>query len=78
MSARRGSEPDKLRAEWMPDGRHHPQIVTRLLPGSHRHDRTVAILIRLRWRRPMRAYVTAAGMALGLIAIWAALVQFVA
>jgi hypothetical protein len=32
----------------------------------------------LRWRRPMRAYVTAAGMAFGLIAVWAVLVQLVA
>ena len=53
-------------------------MVAKLYPGSQRHDRAVAILIRLRWRGPMRAYVTAAGMALGLIAVRAVLVQFVA
>jgi hypothetical protein len=29
-------------------------------------------------KRPMRAYVTAAGMAIGLVAVWAALVPFAA
>jgi len=37
-----------------------------------------AILVEARRRRPMRAYVTAAGMALGLVVVWAALVPFVA
>ena len=40
--------------------------------------RAVAILVEARRRRPMRAYVTAAGMALGLVGMWAALVPFVA
>ena len=38
----------------------------------------VAILVEARRRGPMRAYVTAAGMALGLVGVWAALVPFVA
>jgi hypothetical protein len=32
----------------------------------------------VRRRGPMRAYVTAAGMALGLVAVWAVLVPLVA
>jgi hypothetical protein len=34
----------------------------RLYPNSQRHLRSVAILVEARRRRPMRAYVTAAGM----------------
>ena len=49
-----------------------------LFPRSQRHARAVAILVEARRRRPMRAYVTAAGMALGLVGVWAALVPFVA
>jgi hypothetical protein len=30
------------------------------------------------WREPMRAYLTVIGLALGLVAVWAALVPFVA
>jgi hypothetical protein len=50
----------------------------RLYPNSQRHLRAVAILVEARRRGPMRAYVTAAGMALGLVGVWAALVPFVA
>jgi|SRR5690348_14271928 len=50
----------------------------RLYPNSQRHLRSVAILVEARRRRPMRAYVTAAGMAFGLVGVWAALVPFVA
>jgi hypothetical protein len=49
----------------------------RLYPNSQRHLRAVAILVEARRRGPMRAYVTAAGMAFGLVAVWAALVPFV-
>jgi hypothetical protein len=49
-----------------------------LYPNSQRHLRAVAILVEARRRGPMRAYVTAAGMALGLVGVWAALVPFVA
>ena len=53
-------------------------VRAKLFPGPHRSDRAVSILLRLRWRGPMRVYVTAAGLAFGLIAVWAALVQLVA
>jgi hypothetical protein len=49
-----------------------------LFRRSQRHLRAVAILVEARRRRPMRAYLTAAGMALGLVGVWAALVPFVA
>jgi hypothetical protein len=49
-----------------------------LFRRSQRHLRSVAILVEARRRGPMRAYVTAAGMALGLVGVWAALVPFVA
>jgi hypothetical protein len=48
-----------------------------LFPRSQRYGHAVAILVEARRRRPMRAYVTAAGMALGLVGVWAALVPFV-
>jgi hypothetical protein len=54
------------------------EIQVRLYPNSQRHLRAVAILVEARRRRPMRAYLTAAGMALGLVGVWAALVPFVA
>jgi hypothetical protein len=54
------------------------RILVRLFPSSQRHTRAVAILVEARRRGPMRAYVTAAGMALGLVGVWAALVPFVA
>jgi hypothetical protein len=38
----------------------------------------MAIMTLARRRASMRAYITAAGMALGLMAVWAALVPFVA
>jgi hypothetical protein len=50
----------------------------RLYPNSQRHLRAVAILVERDGEGPMRAYVTAAGMALGLVGVWAALVPFVA
>ena len=49
-----------------------------LFPKSQRHTHAAAILVEARRRRPMRAYVTAAGIALGLVGMWAALVPFVA
>ena len=49
-----------------------------LFPRSQRHTHAVAILVEARRRRPMRAYVMAAGIALGLVGMWAALVPFVA
>jgi hypothetical protein len=49
-----------------------------LYPNSQRHLRAVDSLVEARRRGPMRAYVTAAGMALGLVGVWAALVPFVA
>jgi len=49
-----------------------------LFTRSQRHLLAVAILVEAKRRGPMRAYVTAAGMALGLVAVWAALVPFVA
>ena len=55
-----------------------PKIVARLFPRSQRHGRAVAILTQSRRRRTMRAYITATGIAFGLLAIWAALVPLVA
>jgi hypothetical protein len=55
-----------------------PQKPTCLFDRSQRHLLAVAILVEAKRRGPMRAYVTAAGMALGLVAVWAALVPFVA
>ena len=57
---------------------HRRRNSARLYPNSQRHTHAVAILVEARRRRPMRAYVTAAGMALGLVGVWAALVPFVA
>jgi hypothetical protein len=54
------------------------QNANRLSPRSQRHDRMVAILARSKRRGPMRAYMTAGGIALGLVAVWAALVPIVA
>jgi hypothetical protein len=48
-----------------------------LWPDSQREPRAHAIL-RSERRWPMRAYVTAVGLMLGLVAVWAALVSFVA
>ena len=47
-------------------------------PKSQHQPRAGVILGRVRRRGPMRAYVTAAGMALGLVAVWAVLVPLVA
>jgi len=55
-----------------------PQKPTCLFDRSQRYLLAVAILFEAKRRGPMRAYVTAAGMALGLVAVWAALVPFVA
>jgi hypothetical protein len=54
-----------------------PGFLSRLLPASQRGARAIAILCDER-RRTMRAYVAVAGMALGLVGVWAALVPFVA
>jgi hypothetical protein len=51
---------------------------SQLFSRSQRHAHAVAILVEAKRRRSMRAYVTAAGMALGLVGVWAALVPFVA
>jgi hypothetical protein len=48
-----------------------------LLPASQRGARAIVILCDER-RQTMRAYVAVAGMALGLVGVWAALVPFVA
>jgi hypothetical protein len=48
-----------------------------LLHRSQRHDRDPATLA-MREGRSMRAYITVAGMAVSLVAVWAALVPFVA
>jgi hypothetical protein len=57
-------------------GRNNPR---ELSPTSQRHVRAVAILgPRSRLEGSMRAYLTVIRMALGLVAVWAALVPFVA
>jgi hypothetical protein len=48
----------------------------KLLLKSQHQPRACVILAER--RGPMRAYVTAAGMALGLVAVWVVLVPFVA
>ena len=65
--------PASASSGWV-DGSETPQ----LFPRSQRFGCALAILARPRRRGPMRAYVTAAGMALDLMAVWAALVPFVA
>jgi hypothetical protein len=50
----------------------------RLFPRSQLRAIAAAILARSKRSGPMRAYITVAGLALGLIVVWAALVQFVA
>jgi hypothetical protein len=55
-----------------------PEKRASLFPRSQRHAHAVAILVEAKRRRSMRAYLTAAGMALGLVGVWAALVPFVA
>jgi hypothetical protein len=58
-------------------GRNNPR---ELSPTSQLHVGGVAILETpdRGWREPMRAYLTVIGLALGLVAVWAALVPFVA
>jgi hypothetical protein len=57
-------------------GRNDPRGLS---PASQRHVRAVAILTPIEGLEgPMRAYLTVIGMALGLMAVWAALVPFVA
>jgi hypothetical protein len=56
------------------------QIANTLLPGSLRHDSSAVIILAQSGNGvdTMRAYVTATGIALGLLTVWAALVPFVA
>jgi hypothetical protein len=49
-----------------------------MFPRSQRHAHAVTIPVEERRRRPMLDYVIAAGMALGLVGVWAALVPFMA
>jgi hypothetical protein len=55
-----------------------PKKRASLFPRSQRPADAVATLVEAKRRRSMRAYLTAAGMALGLVGVWAALVPFVA
>ena len=49
-----------------------------MLPGSQRNDPAVAILSSSGRDSAMRAYITASGIAVSLVVVWAALVPFVA
>ena len=51
--------------------------ITEVVASSQRGARPIAILCDER-RQTMRAYVAVAGMVLGLVGVWAALVPFVA
>jgi hypothetical protein len=55
-----------------------PNKSEKLFPGSQRRARAAGILAGARRRRPMQPYITAIGMAFGLVVVWAALVPFIA